>query len=126
VISGRIAAGPETGVRRNSSFGYGGRGPLARCLYGRYREVSKAGMRCMPTWSMSAAGTLSSVHVPEVLVRMRTGGQSTRSLRNIWRGNRESWEIARRLGIARSPLWMARKLGYRVGQFFRRPEEGKA
>jgi glycosyltransferase involved in cell wall biosynthesis len=69
---------------------------------------------------------VSSVHVPEVLVRMRTGGQSTRSLRNIWRGNRESWEIARRLGIARSPLWMARKLGYRVGQFFRRPEEEKA
>jgi glycosyltransferase involved in cell wall biosynthesis len=67
---------------------------------------------------------VSSVHVPEVLVRMRTGGQSTRSLRNVWRGNRESWEIARRLGIARSPLWMARKLGYRVGQFFRRPGEG--
>lgn len=64
---------------------------------------------------------VSSVHIPEILVRMRTGGQSTRSLRNIYRGNRESWEIARRFGIARSPLWIARKLGYRVSQFFRRP-----
>lgn len=67
---------------------------------------------------------VSSVHIPEVLVRMRTGGQSTRSLRNIYRGNRESWEIARRFGVAHSPLWMVRKLGYRVRQFFRRP--GKA
>ena len=33
---------------------------------------------------------ISSVYVPEVLVRMRTGGQSTRPLRNIYRSNRES------------------------------------
>ena len=33
---------------------------------------------------------ISSVYIPEVLVRMRTGGQSTRSLRNIYRGNRET------------------------------------
>jgi glycosyltransferase len=64
---------------------------------------------------------ISSVHLPEVLVRMRTGGQSNRSLRNIYRGNRESYEIARRFGVASSPLWVARKLGWRVGQFFRRP-----
>ena len=67
---------------------------------------------------------ISSVYIPEILVRMRTGGQSTRSLRNIYKGNRESWEIARRFGIARSPLWIPRKLGYRVGQFFRRPKSG--
>ena len=65
---------------------------------------------------------ISSVHIAEVLVRMRTGGQSTRSLRNIYKGNRESWEIARRSGIATTPLWIPRKLGYRVGQFFRRPK----
>lgn len=66
---------------------------------------------------------VSSVHIPEVLVRMRTGGQSTRSLRNIYRGNRESWEIAHRFGVANSPIWIARKLGYRFRQFFRRPEK---
>ena len=64
---------------------------------------------------------ISSVYIPEVLVRMRTGGQSTRSIRNVYRGNRESWEIARRAGIARTPLWIPRKLGYRVAQYFRRP-----
>ena len=64
---------------------------------------------------------ISSAYIPEVLVRMRTGGQSTRSIRNIYRGNRESWEIARRAGIARTPLWIPRKLGYRVAQYFRRP-----
>ena len=65
---------------------------------------------------------ITSVYIPEVLVRMRTGGQSTRSLGNIVKGNRESWEIARRFGIGHSPLWIARKLSYRVGQFFRRPK----
>lgn len=64
---------------------------------------------------------VTSVYIPEVLVRMRTGGQSTSSPGNIYRGNRESWNIARRSGIARTPLWVARKLGYRVGQYFRRP-----
>ena len=65
---------------------------------------------------------ITSAYIAEVLVRMRTGGQSTQSLGNIFKGNRESWEIARRSGIGQSPLWMVRKLGYRVGQFFRRPK----
>lgn len=64
---------------------------------------------------------ISSAYIPEVLVRMRTGGQSNRSIGNIIRGNRESYRIARRAGIADSPLWLARKLVYRLPQFFRRP-----
>jgi hypothetical protein len=64
---------------------------------------------------------VTSVYIPEVLVRMRTGGQSTSTPGNIYKGNRESWDIARQFGIARTPLWVARKLGYRVGQYFRRP-----
>jgi glycosyltransferase involved in cell wall biosynthesis len=64
---------------------------------------------------------ISSVHIPEVLVRMRTGGQSNRSIGNVIRGNRESYRIARRAGIADSPLWLARKLWYRLPQFMRRP-----
>ncbi|UCH49823.1 MAG: glycosyltransferase [Betaproteobacteria bacterium] len=70
------------------------------------------------------ARKISSVYVPGVMVRMRAGGQSTRSLSNVYKGNRESWEIARRFGVARTPLWMVRKLGYRVGQFFHRPTAG--
>jgi glycosyltransferase involved in cell wall biosynthesis len=64
---------------------------------------------------------ISSAYIPEVLVRMRTGGQSNRSIGNILRGNRESYRIARRAGIAASPLWFAKKLCYRIPQFIRRP-----
>lgn len=64
---------------------------------------------------------ISSAYIPEVLVRMRMGGQSNRSIGNIIRGNRESYRIARRSGIATSPLWIPRKLGFRVAQFFKRP-----
>ncbi len=67
------------------------------------------------------ARRVSSVYLPEVLVRMRTGGQSNRSFGNIYRGNLESYAIARQFGVARSPLWVPRKLAFRVAQFFRRP-----
>jgi len=67
------------------------------------------------------AQRISSTYLPEVLVRMRTGGQSNRSISNIYRGNRESYVIARRFGVAKSPLWIPRKLGFRVAQFFKRP-----
>lgn len=71
---------------------------------------------------------ISSAYIPEVLVRMRTGGHSNRSLANIYRGNRESYAIARRSGIAGSPWWFAGKLGFRLRQFLNRPAvlgEGK-
>ena len=64
---------------------------------------------------------ISAAYLPEVLVRMRMGGQSNRSIANIVRGNRESYRIARRVGIASSPSWFLRKLAYRLPQFFRRP-----
>ena len=64
---------------------------------------------------------ISSVYLPQVLVRMRSGGHSNRSLRNIYRGNRESYAIARRFDVAKSPLWIPRKLGVRLLQFLKRP-----
>lgn len=67
------------------------------------------------------AKRISSIYLPEVLVRMRTGGQSNRSIKNIYLGNRESYRIARQYGVAKSPLWIPKKLGLRVSQFFRRP-----
>ncbi len=65
---------------------------------------------------------ISSVYIPEVLVRMRTGGQSNRSIRNIYLGNRESYVVARRFGIASSPIWIARKFWVRATQFFNHPK----
>jgi glycosyltransferase involved in cell wall biosynthesis len=64
---------------------------------------------------------IASTYIPEVLVRMRSGGHTNRSLRNVCRGNRESWIIARRYGVAASPFWIVKKLAYRVRQFLRRP-----
>ena len=64
---------------------------------------------------------ISSAYIPEILVRMRAGGHSNRSLKNVLRGNLESWSAARSHGLAVSPLWIARKLSHRVGSFFRRP-----
>jgi glycosyltransferase involved in cell wall biosynthesis len=64
---------------------------------------------------------ITSTYIPRVLVRMRSGGHTNRSLRNVYRGNRESYRIATQSGIASSPLWVARKIGLRIGQFFRRP-----
>jgi glycosyltransferase involved in cell wall biosynthesis len=70
------------------------------------------------------AKRISSTYLPEVLVRMRAGGHSNRSLRNIYQGNRESYVIAKQFGVATSPLWIPRKLGFRVAQFFKRPPRG--
>jgi len=67
---------------------------------------------------------ISSAYVPEVLVRMRTGGHTNRSLRNIIRGNLEAYSAARRHGIARSPFWILSKLYYRAVTFFLRPKSG--
>ncbi len=68
---------------------------------------------------------ISSVYVPEVLVRMRIGGHTNRSLRNVARGNLESYRIARAYGLADSPFWIAKKLGFRIRQFFERPAAEK-
>jgi glycosyltransferase len=62
-----------------------------------------------------------SAYIPEILVRMRAGGHSNRSLKNVLRGNLESYSAARAHGVATSPLWIARKLSHRVGSFFARP-----
>jgi glycosyltransferase involved in cell wall biosynthesis len=64
---------------------------------------------------------ITSTYIPRVLVRMRSGGHTNRSLRNVYRGNRESYVIAKRFGVATSPFWIIKKLAYRVRQFFKRP-----
>lgn len=65
--------------------------------------------------------SVTSHYIPEVLVRMRTGGHSNSSLRNIVLGNLEAYRAARELGIAKSPIWVARKFLHRSRQFFLRP-----
>ena len=63
-------------------------------------------------------------YIPEVLVRMRTGGKTNRSIRNVIRGNLESLESLRSHGAAVTPMFFVGKLLSRVPQFFRRPDSG--
>lgn len=61
-----------------------------------------------------------SVHLPTVLVRMRAGGLSNKSLRNIWRANVETWQSLRRHGFRVGPWFIAAKLLRKVGQLYTR------
>jgi glycosyltransferase len=57
-----------------------------------------------------------SKHLPEVLVRMRAGGLSNKSLKNIWRANLETWQSLRRHGFRVGPWFIAAKLLRKVRQ----------
>ena len=60
-------------------------------------------------------------YIPEILVRMRVGGKTNRSLRNIVRGNLESIDSLRSHGVPVTPMFFIGKLVSRVPQFLRRP-----
>lgn len=59
-----------------------------------------------------------SVHLPEVLVRMRAGGLSNKSVRNIWRANVETWQSLRSHGFRVGPWFMLRKVLRKIPQLF--------
>ncbi len=61
-------------------------------------------------------------YLPQVLVRMRMGGASNKSLRNIVRANREIWRALHHHGLAGSMLgWFVHKAFLRGRQFLARP-----
>jgi glycosyltransferase len=64
------------------------------------------------------------VHLPQVLVRMRAGGASNRSLRNIWRANVETWRSLRSHGFRVGPWFIVFKLMRKIPQLFVRRAEG--
>jgi glycosyltransferase involved in cell wall biosynthesis len=74
------------------------------------------------TMRLLALYHVRAVYVPEIWVRMRTGGASNRSLRNVVRGNLEAYHAARNNGLAVTPLFILRKVLSRVPQFFSKPE----
>lgn len=65
---------------------------------------------------------INSVYLPEVIVKMRVGGASNQSLRNIIRGNIEAYKACRKNHLGVSPLFNLFKILSRVPQFFRRPK----
>ena len=64
---------------------------------------------------------LKSVYIPSVQVRMRMGGQSTRSIANIISGSREVARACKKHGLPGNARFVVRRLMAKVPQFFRRP-----
>lgn len=60
-------------------------------------------------------------YVPEIFVKMRTGGATNRSIRNIVRGNIEAYRACRKNGLNVTPLFVVRKILSRIPQFFQQP-----
>lgn len=61
-------------------------------------------------------------YIPEVLVKMRMGGTTNKSLSNIWVQNQEVLRALRKNGLpANSMLFFAKKLLSRAKQFLHRP-----
>lgn len=73
------------------------------------------------TMRLLAVHKVRSVYLPEVIVKMRMGGVSNRSVLNVVRGNLEAYRACRRHGLKVSPLFIVRKVLSRLPQFFRRP-----
>lgn len=65
---------------------------------------------------------IKTVYLPEVLVKMRLGGTTNKSLSNIVKQNREIWRALVAHGLRPAlPAFMLNKLGLRLRQFFSRP-----
>lgn len=81
----------------------------------RYQADFELSMRLL------AVHKLPSVYLPEVIVKMRMGGVSNRSVLNVIKGNLEAYRACRRHGLKVSPLFMVRKVLSRLPQFFQKP-----
>ena len=65
---------------------------------------------------------IKTVYLPEVLVKMRLGGTTNKSLSNIVKQNREIWRALVAHGLRPGlPAFVLNKLGLRLRQFFSRP-----
>jgi glycosyltransferase involved in cell wall biosynthesis len=65
---------------------------------------------------------IRSRYVPKIWTRMRTGGASNNSLRNIIKGNLESYHACKALGFNVTPFFIVRKILSRFPQYWRKPE----
>jgi glycosyltransferase involved in cell wall biosynthesis len=63
---------------------------------------------------------IRTVYLPRIMVKMRLGGHTNRSLRNIVSGNLEAYAACKENGIPVGPLFILRKLASRLPQFLRR------
>jgi len=75
------------------------------------------------TARLMAVEKISTQYVPEVWVKMQMGGVTNRSISNIVRGNLESYQACKKLGLNMSPLYFLTKFMMRIPQFFNHPKE---
>lgn len=61
-------------------------------------------------------------YLPQTLVRMRMGGASNASVRNVIAGNLEAYRAARKHRLGVGPLFIVQKVLSRLPQFFSRPK----
>ena len=61
---------------------------------------------------------IHAVYVPDVWVRMRTGGVSNRSILGVIKGNIEAYRACRKNRIRVTPFFVFRKMLSRIPQFF--------
>jgi glycosyltransferase involved in cell wall biosynthesis len=64
---------------------------------------------------------LNSVYIPSIQIRMRMGGQSTRSIKNILSGSREVSRACKKHGLPGGVRFAISRLLAKVPQFFQRP-----
>jgi glycosyltransferase len=63
---------------------------------------------------------ISSAYLPEILVRMRTGGISNSSLRNRWLANREDRKAWRLNGLTHRPWTLIAKPLRKLSQWWKK------
>lgn len=68
---------------------------------------------------------LKWAYLPQVLVKMLTGGSSNASVKNVIRGNLEAYRACQKHHRPVGPLFVLRKIISRVPSFFLRPRSGK-
>lgn len=64
---------------------------------------------------------IRSHYVPKIWTRMRNGGASNNSLRNIIKGNLEAYHACKALGFKLSPFFIIQKILSRFPQYWRKP-----
>lgn len=72
------------------------------------------------TMRFMAVNKIKTRYLPGVMVRMRMGGVTNNSIKNVIDGNIEAYRACLKNGLDVSPLFILRKMLSRVPQFFRR------
>jgi hypothetical protein len=65
---------------------------------------------------------IRAAYLPRVLVRMRLGGATNRSVVNVIKGNAEAYRACRKNAVKVSPFFVVRKILSRIPQFLAKPD----